>query len=183
MAELATKNRLPTISDGFRFAEAGGLIYYGPDYLPLVRRAAVYVDKILKGTKPADIPVEQPTGDEMGLYRRGNALFGETLVAVDIETGRRKWHYQIEHHGLWDRDIPCAPILCDIPHDGRIVKALAHPTKQAFLYVLDRVTGKPIWPIIERKVEKGDVPGEWYSPTQPVPPISLPPSLLADDIP
>jgi quinoprotein glucose dehydrogenase len=131
------------------------------------------------------IPVEQPTGDEMGLYRRGNALFGETLVAVDIETGRRKWHYQIEHHGLWDRDIPCAPILCDIPHDGRIVKALAQPTKQAFLYVLDRVTGKPIWPITERKVEKGDVPGEWYSPTQPVP--SKPPAydvqgLSPDDL-
>jgi len=115
------------------------------------------------------IPVELPTGDETGLYRRGNALFGESLVAVDIETGRRKWHYQTVHHGLWDRDIPCAPILCDIPHDGRIVKALAQPTKQAFLYVLDRTNGKPIWPIIERKVEAGDVPGEWYSPTQPVP--------------
>jgi len=131
------------------------------------------------------IPVEQPTGDEVGLYRRGNALFGETLVAVDIETGRRKWHYQIEHHGLWDRDIPCAPILCDIPHNGRIVKALAQPTKQAFLYVLDRVTGKPIWPITERTVEKGDVPGEWYSPTQPVP--SKPPAydvqgLSPDDL-
>jgi quinoprotein glucose dehydrogenase len=115
------------------------------------------------------IPVELPTGDEMGLFRRGNALFGETLVAVDIETGIRKWHYQMVHHGLWDRDIPCAPILCDIPVNGKIVKALAQPTKQAFLYVLDRATGKPIWPIVERKVPAGDVPGEWYSPTQPVP--------------
>lgn len=115
------------------------------------------------------IPVELPTGDETGVFRRGDALFGESLVAVDIENGRRKWHYQTVHHGLWDRDIPCAPILCDIPHNGRIVKALAQPTKQAFLYVLDRTTGKPIWPIVERKVEKGDVPGEWYSPTQPVP--------------
>lgn len=120
------------------------------------------------------IPVELPTGDETGVFRRGDALFGESLVAVDIETGRRKWHYQMVHHGLWDRDVPCAPILCDIPHDGRIVKALAQPTKQAYLYVLDRTTGKPIWPIIERKVEKGDVPGEWYSPTQPVP--SKPPA-------
>ena len=120
------------------------------------------------------IPVELPTGDETGVYRRGDALFGESLVAVDIETGKRKWHYQMVHHGLWDRDIPCAPILCDIPHNGRIVKALAQPTKQAFLYVLDRTTGKPLWPIVERKVEAGDVPGEWYSPTQPVP--SKPPA-------
>jgi len=120
------------------------------------------------------IPVELPTGDETGIYRRGNALFGESLVALDIETGLRKWHYQLVHHGLWDRDIPCAPILCDIPHNGRIVKALAQPTKQAYLYVLDRTNGKPIWPIVERKVEAGDVPGEWYSPTQPVP--SKPPA-------
>jgi len=120
------------------------------------------------------IPVELPTGDETGMYRRGDALFGESLVAVDIETGRRRWHYQMVHHGLWDRDVPCAPILCDIPHNGRIVKALAQPTKQAYLYVLDRTNGKPIWPIVERKVEKGDVPGEWYSPTQPVP--SKPPA-------
>jgi quinoprotein glucose dehydrogenase len=120
------------------------------------------------------IPVELPTGDETGVFRRGNALFGESLVAVDIETGVRKWHYQTVHHGLWDRDIPCAPILCDIPHNGRIVKALAQPTKQAYLYVLDRATGKPLWPIVERKVEAGDVPGEWYSPTQPVP--SKPPA-------
>jgi len=115
------------------------------------------------------LPVELPTGDEMGLYRHGPALFGESLVAVDIMTGQRKWHYQFVHHGLWDRDVPCAPILCDIPHNGKMVKALAQPTKQAFLYVLDRETGKPIWPIIERKVAAGDVPGEWYSPTQPFP--------------
>jgi quinoprotein glucose dehydrogenase len=120
------------------------------------------------------IPVELPTGDEMGLFRRGNALFGESLVAVDIETGVRKWHYQMVHHGLWDRDIPCAPILCDIPVGGKMVKALAQPTKQAFLYVLDRASGKPIWPIVERKVAAGDVPGEWYAPTQPVP--SKPPA-------
>ncbi|PZU08849.1 MAG: quinoprotein glucose dehydrogenase [Sphingomonas sp.] len=115
------------------------------------------------------VPVELPTGDEMGMFRRGNALFGESLVALDIETGVRRWHYQLVHHGLWDRDIPCAPILCDIPVRGKTVKALAQPTKQAFLYVLDRETGKPIWPIVERKVEAGDVPGEWYSPTQPFP--------------
>lgn len=115
------------------------------------------------------LPVELATGDEVGIYRKGNALFGESLVALDLETGKRRWHYQIEHHGLWDRDIPCAPILCDIPVGGRVVKALAQPTKQAFLYVLDRETGKPIWPVVERKVEAGDVPGEWYAPTQPFP--------------
>lgn len=117
----------------------------------------------------AYVPVELPTGDEMGMFRKGNALFGESIVALDLETGERKWHYQLVHHGLWDRDIPCAPILCDIPVKGKIVKALAQPTKQAFLYVLNRETGKPIWPIVERKVEAGDVPGEWYSPTQPFP--------------
>jgi quinoprotein glucose dehydrogenase len=115
------------------------------------------------------IPVELPTGDFNGQYRKGPGLFGETLVAVDIETGKRRWHYQLVHHGLWDRDIPCAAILCDIPVNGKIVKALAQPSKQAYLYVLNRETGEPIWPIVETPVPKGDVPGEWYSPTQPIP--------------
>jgi quinoprotein glucose dehydrogenase len=117
----------------------------------------------------AYLPIELPTGDQVGIYRKGAGLFGETLVAVDIETGKRKWHYQMVHHGLWDRDIPCAAILCDIPHNGKMVKALAQPSKQAFLYVLNRETGEPIWPIPEMPVETGDVPGEWYSPTQPIP--------------
>jgi quinoprotein glucose dehydrogenase len=115
------------------------------------------------------LPVELPTGDYYGGHRPGNGLFGESLVAVDLETGKRRWHYQLVHHGLWDMDIPCAPILADITVDGRPVKAVAQPTKQSFLYVFDRVTGKPIWPIEERPVAKGDVPGEWYSPTQPFP--------------
>jgi quinoprotein glucose dehydrogenase len=117
----------------------------------------------------AYLPVELPTGDYYGGHRPGNNLFGESIVAVDLKTGQRKWHYQLVHHGIWDFDIPCAPIIADIVVNGRTVKALAQPTKQAFLYVLDRVTGKPIWPIEERAVEKGDVPGEWYSPTQPFP--------------
>lgn len=115
------------------------------------------------------LPVELPTGDYVGTFRRGDALFGESIVALDVRTGVRRWHYQTSHHGLWDRDIPCAPILCDIPHRGKIVKALAQPSKAAFLYVLDRTNGKPVWPIREVKVPRGDVPGEWYSPTQPVP--------------
>ncbi|HYL39091.1 MAG TPA: pyrroloquinoline quinone-dependent dehydrogenase [Bryobacteraceae bacterium] len=115
------------------------------------------------------LPVELPTGDYFGANRPGSGLFGESLVAVDLHTGQRKWHYQLVHHGIWDMDIPCAPILTDITIAGRPVKAVAQPTKQATLYVFDRVTGKPIWPIEERPVEKGDVPGEWYSPTQPFP--------------
>ncbi|HEX5046387.1 MAG TPA: PQQ-binding-like beta-propeller repeat protein [Gammaproteobacteria bacterium] len=115
------------------------------------------------------LPVEQPTGDYFGANRPGDGLFGETLLAVDLNTGKRKWHYQLVHHGIWDNDIPCAPILLDVVVDGRPVKAVAQPTKQAFLYVFDRVTGKPLWPIEERPVPKGDVPGEWYSPTQPFP--------------
>src|SRR5579864_6291682 len=115
------------------------------------------------------LPVELPTGDYYGGHRPGNGLFGESLVAVDLHTGKRKWHYQLVHHGIWDMDIPCAPILADITINGRTVKAVAQPTKQANLYVFDRITGQPIWPIEERPVPKGDVPGEWYSPTQPFP--------------
>jgi quinoprotein glucose dehydrogenase len=117
----------------------------------------------------AYLPVEAPTGDYYGGHRPGNNLFSESIVAVDLKTGQRKWHYQTVHHGIWDHDIPCAAILVDITVNGKAIKALAQPTKQAFLFVLDRVTGRPIWPIEERPVEKGDVPGEWYSPTQPFP--------------
>ena len=102
------------------------------------------------------IPVELPTGDYYGGHRPGNGLFGETLLAVDLKTGQRKWHYQLVHHGIWDMDIPCAPMLIDITVNGRTVKAVAQPTKQAFLYVFDRITGQPIWPIEERPVEAVD---------------------------
>ena len=120
------------------------------------------------------LPVESPTGDYYGGHRPGNNLYGESLVCVDLKTGQRKWHYQLVHHPLWDMDISSAPILADINVDGRAIKAVAQPTKQGFLYVFDRVTGKPVWPIVERPVEKGSVPGEWYSPTQPFP--SKPPA-------
>jgi quinoprotein glucose dehydrogenase len=115
------------------------------------------------------LPVELPTGDYYGGHRPGANLFGESIVAVDLTTGKRKWHYQLVHHGIWDFDIPCAPILIDITVNGRAIKAIAQPTKQSFLYVFDRVTGQPVWPIEERPVAKGDVPGEWYAPTQPFP--------------
>ena len=121
------------------------------------------------------LPVELPTGDYYGGHHPGNALYGESLVAVDLRTGQRKWHYQFVHHGLWDFDMPCAPILADITVNGRQIKAVAQPTKQGWLYVFDRATGQPVWPIEERPVEKGDVPGEWYSPTQPF--VTKPPAF------
>ena len=117
----------------------------------------------------AYLPIELPTHDYYGGFRPGNNLFSESIVAVDLRTGQRKWHYQLVHHGIWDMDIPAPPILADITVNGRTVKALAQPTKQAFLYVLNRETGEPIWPIEERPVPKGDTPREWYSPTQPFP--------------
>jgi quinoprotein glucose dehydrogenase len=117
----------------------------------------------------AYLPVELPTGDYYGGHRPGNGLFGESIVAVDLKTGQRKWHYQLVHHGIWDWDIPCAPMLVDFTLNGRTVKAVAQPTKQSILYVFDRATGKPIWPINEVPVPQGDVPGEKYSPTQPMP--------------
>jgi Glucose dehydrogenase len=115
------------------------------------------------------LPVESPTSDFYGGHRPGDNLFGESLVCVDLKTGQRKWHYQVVHHPIWDYDLSSAPILADISVNGRSIKAVALPSKEAFLYVFDRVTGKPVWPIEERPVPKGDVPGEWYSPTQPFP--------------
>ena len=126
------------------------------------------------------LPVETPTGDYYGGHRPGNNLFSESLVCVDLKTGKRKWHYQLVHHALWDMDISSAPLLADIVVDGKPVKAVAQPSKQGFLYVFDRVTGKPVWPIDEQPVEKGDVPGEWYSPTQPVP--SKPPAYSRNGV-
>ena len=115
------------------------------------------------------LPTESSTGDHYGGHRPGDNLFSESLVAVDLETGERIWHYQFVHHDIWDYDLPCGPILADITVDGRTIKAIAQPTKQGWLYVFDRVTGEPVWPIEERPVEAGNVPGEWYAPTQPFP--------------
>ena len=117
----------------------------------------------------AYLPVEIPTGDYYGGHRPGNNLFAESLVAVDVQTGRRIWHYQFVHHPIWDYDVPCAPILVDITVAGRKIAAVAQPTKQGWLFVFDRRTGEPVWPIEERPVEKGTVPREWYAPTQPFP--------------
>src|SRR5262249_22470289 len=93
----------------------------------------------------------------------------ESIVCLDLKTGQRKWHFQIVHHPIWNMDMPAAPLLADLTVDGRRIRAVAVATKQSMLYVFDRVTGEPVWPIEERPVPKGDVPGEWYSPTQPFP--------------
>ncbi|MDP7478258.1 MAG: PQQ-binding-like beta-propeller repeat protein [Vicinamibacterales bacterium] len=115
------------------------------------------------------LPVTTPTNDWYGGMRPGDNLFAESIVAVDAETGQRMWHFQAVHHGLWDYDFPTGGNLLDITVDGREIKAIAQTSKQAFTYVFDRVTGEPVWPIEERPVTAGTVPGEWYSPTQPFP--------------
>jgi quinoprotein glucose dehydrogenase len=120
------------------------------------------------------VPTEMATGDYYGGHRPGNTLFADSIVALDVKTGQRKWHYQTVHHDVWDWDIPCAPMLFDLRVNGRTVKALAQPTKSAFLFVLNRETGAPIWPIEERPVPQSDVPKEKTSPTQPVPTRPLP---------
>ncbi len=115
------------------------------------------------------LPVELPTGDFYGGHRPGNGLFGESLVAVDLKTGKRKWHYQLVHHGIWDWDIPCAPILLDLTMNGKVIKAVAQPTKQSWVFLFNRETGQPLWPIEERPVPQSDVPLEKTSKTQPFP--------------
>ncbi len=112
------------------------------------------------------LPTEMPTGDYYGGHRPGKNLFSDSLVALDLKTGKRKWHYQFIEHDIWDWDLPCAPIIADLTIDGRPRKIIAQPTKQGWLYVFDRVTGEPIWPFEERKVEASDVPGEKANPTQ-----------------
>ncbi|HEX5431417.1 MAG TPA: PQQ-binding-like beta-propeller repeat protein, partial [Bryobacteraceae bacterium] len=115
------------------------------------------------------IPVEAPSGDTYGGQRPGANLFGDTIVCLDAKTGKRVWHYQLIHHEMWDYDIPAAPVLLDITVNGKKIKALAQVNKSAFIYVFDRTNGHPVWPIAEKPTPKGNVPGEWYSPTQPFP--------------
>ncbi len=115
------------------------------------------------------LPVSTPTNDYYGGHRPGDGLYGESLVCLDVTTGKEIWHYQLVHHGLWDYDPPTAPNLIDITVDGKPIKAVAQPTKQAFLYVFDRITGKPVWPIEEQPMPASTVPGEQASKTQPIP--------------
>jgi len=115
------------------------------------------------------LPVEDPTSDLYGGHRPGNNLYGDSIVCVDLKTGQRKWHFQIVHHPIWDYDMPAAPLLADINVNGKPIKAVAQATKQGLLYVFDRITGQPVWPIEEKPVPQTDVPGEKTSPTQPIP--------------
>jgi quinoprotein glucose dehydrogenase len=115
------------------------------------------------------VPLDAPEYDWYGGVWPGNNLFADTLVCLDARTGKRVWHYQLVHHNLWDYETPTAPILADLKVDGRTVRAVIQTTKMGFTFVLDRVTGAPVWPIEERPVPQGHVPGEWYSPTQPFP--------------
>jgi quinoprotein glucose dehydrogenase len=115
------------------------------------------------------LPTESPTGDYYGGHRLGDNLFSESIVCLDAKTGRRVWHYQTVHHDIWDYDLPSAPVLADIRVNGREIAAVAVPTKQGFLFVFDRKTGEPVWPIEERPVAASSVPGERTAPTQPFP--------------
>jgi quinoprotein glucose dehydrogenase len=130
------------------------------------------------------LPTNTTAPDFYGAHRLGNNLFAESVVALDVATGKRVWHFQTVHHGLWDYDNPAAPNLLDITVNGSRLKALAQITKQGYVYTFDRVTGKPVWPIDEKPVPASDVPGEKASPTQPTPskpaPFEYQGSLAAD---
>ena len=115
------------------------------------------------------LPLKQPSGYSYGGSHPGNNLFGNSLVCLDATTGSRIWHFQTIHHDIWDYDLPAPPVLIDVTVNGTKIKAVAQVSKIGFVYVFDRVTGKPIWPIEERPVPRGSVPGEWYAPTQPFP--------------
>ena len=115
------------------------------------------------------LPISTPTNDYYGGHRLGDGLYGESLVCLDVTTGRKVWHYQLVHPGLWDYDPPAAPNLIDVTVGGKRIRAVAQVTKQAFVYVFDRVTGQPVWPIEEQPVPASNVPGERASKTQPFP--------------
>jgi quinoprotein glucose dehydrogenase len=132
------------------------------------------------------LPVESPTSDFYGGERPGDNLFGESLVAVDLKTGKRLWHFQFVHHPIWDHDMSSAPLIADVEIDGKMRKLVAVPSKQSYLYVFDRITGEPIWPIVETPMPQSDVPGEKTAATQPIP--TKPPAyarnhlVLPDDL-
>jgi quinoprotein glucose dehydrogenase len=133
----------------------------------------------------AILPIASPSPNYWGGERPGANLFGNSLVAVDLKTGTYKWHYQTVHHDIWDIDMPSAGPLFNVTVNGRSEPAIAHVGKSALFYVLDRDTGEPLLPVEERPVPAGDVPGEYYHPTQPIP-VNTPPlsrvSMTYDDI-
>jgi glucose dehydrogenase len=131
------------------------------------------------------LPGESPTIDAYGGNRPGAGLFAESVVALDLKTGKRKWHFQVVHHGIWDYDLTGAPLLMNVTIDGKPRKIIGQPSKEGWLYTFDRITGEPIWPIVEKPVPQSDVPGEKSWPTQPFP--AKPPAfsrnyLASDDV-
>jgi len=120
------------------------------------------------------IPVEAPTGDFYGGTRTGSNLFSDSLVCLDARTGKHIWHFQLVHHDVWDWDIAAPPILLDIKADGKKIKAVAQVTKQAFTFVFDRVTGKPVWPIEERRCRSRASLGRRRGPRSLFPPCPHP---------
>ena len=127
---------------------------------------AITIDE---ATNRVYLATEMATGDYYGGHRPGANLFTDCIVSLDLNTGKRYWYFQAIHHDIWDWDFPAPAILMDINVGGKPIKAVAVPSKQGWLYTFDRISGEPVWPIVERPVEKGNVPGEWYSPTQPFP--------------
>ena len=115
------------------------------------------------------IPTNPPTVDYYGGFSPGDNLFGTSLIALDVETGERRWHFQLVHHDIWNYDVPTAPVLLDVMHNGERIPAVAQATKQTLLFAFNRETGEPLWPIEERPVPPSLVPGEFASPTQPFP--------------
>ena len=133
----------------------------------------------------AYIPLSSPAYDYYGGDRPGENLFGDSLLALDCRTGSRRWHFQTIHHNLWDWDLPSQPSLVEVERGGKPVKAVAQATKTGFLFLFDRETGEPLFAIEERPVPAGDIPGEYYHPTQPHP-VKPPPfarqSMTRDEI-
>ena len=130
------------------------------------------------------LPLGTPSNDFYGGQRQGQNLFAESLVCLDAETGKRKWHFQTVHHGLWDYDLPAPPNLVTLTVAGRRIEAAVQVTKMGYIFVFDRITGTPVWPIEERPVPASDVPGEQAWPTQPMPtrpPPITPQGVTLDD--
>ncbi len=137
-----------------------------------------------EANKMAFVPIGSPSTDYYGGDRKGDNLFGNSLVALDCRSGERKWHFQTIHHDLWDWDLPSHPNLIEVVREGKQVQAVAQVTKTGFVFVFDRLTGEPLFEIEERPAPQGDIPGEQYSPTQPWP-VRPPPltrhSMTVDD--
>src|SRR6185295_2449292 len=115
------------------------------------------------------LPVGSPSYDFYGGDRKGQGLFANSLVALQASTGKLAWYFQMVHHDLWDYDMPAQPALITVRRNGKSVPAVAQVTKMGFVFIFDRLTGKPLFPVEERPVPQSDVPGEEPWPTQPVP--------------